>query len=496
MAALLAGCGSNGGPAVEPVLRAGAAAVAVTPVVEGFEDLDGDRERDKDEPFDDLDGDGEWDAVWIAGFGAERAAQGVHDDIWARALVLDRGEVRIAVVAVDWVGLQHDQALVYRQAALQADPDLDHLVISCTHNHEGPDTMGIWGGLIHPGVDPAYMQWAGARIQQAVTQATERLAPVRVVAGVGRTEGLTHDSRLPEVKDEQVLALRFDRTDGSGTEAVVVHWSNHPEVLGGSQQQITADFPHYLVGRVEGEVPGAVGIYWQGMVGGLLNPLNVHVTDAQGNPLPDSSFEKAQRIGELVAEEALAALAAGEDVGVSARLAFRRRTFLVPFDNPELELLYMGGFFERSVFDAEGHRRSPDFIQDEEAHLMTETTVVDLGAVQLATVPGELYPELGLVGPDGQTYYQDPQDPAADFQGVACAPPIQASMRDTPYKLVLGLANDEVGYIIPRCQWDRAPPYTYGDDEAPYGEGLSPGPEMAPILNAVLAEELEALATD
>ena len=150
--------------------------------------------------------------------------------------------------------------------------------------------------------------------------------------------------------------------------------------------------------------------------------------------------------------------------------------------------------FERSVFDERGRGYDRTTLPpDVQPHIQTEAAVIDLGEIQIATVPGELYPELALTGPGGETYYQDPQDSGADFQDEPCAPVLHAGMRDTPYRIVLGLANDEVGYIVPKCQWDTSPPYAYDRDGPQYGEEVSIGPEMAPRLNRILAEQIEAL---
>lgn len=144
---------------------------------------------------------------------------------------------------------------------------------------------------------------------------------MRLVAGAGKTENLTRDSRLPIVLHEDVVALRFERLDGGGPLAAVVHWSNHVEVLGGDNQQISADFPAALVSALEDAYPGAVGIYWQGMVGGLMTPLGVEVKDEGGNVLPEDSFAKAERLGRLVAGVALAALDQGRDAGEPGRIS-------------------------------------------------------------------------------------------------------------------------------------------------------------------------------
>jgi hypothetical protein len=367
------------------------------------------------------------------------------------------------------------------------------LIISNTHDHEAPDTMGLWGEYPGTGRNDEYIAWAGEQTVLALEEAVENLAPVRIRGGVGKTEGLTNDSRNPQVKHEQVTALRFDKTDDSGSVAVVVHWSNHPEVMGGGNRLISADFPDSLVSTLEEAVPGAVGIYWQGMCGGLMNPMGVDVYDEQGNLLENYTFEKSHRLGKIVAETALEALENGEEITADERLEFRKRFFFVPVDNTAIAMAALARIVWRIPYDEHGREREIDEIMSIDMHLRTQVTVIDLGEVQIATVPGELYPELALEGPNGESLTQDPQDPGADFYGTPCEEPIYRFMRETPYRIVLGLANDEVGYIIPKCQWDVAEPYTYGDDEAPYGESVSPGPEMAPILNQVLAEELTAL---
>ena len=61
------------------------------------------------------------------------------------------------------------------------------------------------------------------------------------------------------------------------------------------------------------------------------------------------------------------------------------------------------------------------------------------------------------------------------------------------YKFVFGLANDEIGYIIPKSQWDVDAPYTYNRKDSPYGEENSLGPETAFILHKNLQEIISEL---
>ena len=60
-------------------------------------------------------------------------------------------------------------------------------------------------------------------------------------------------------------------------------------------------------------------------------------------------------------------------------------------------------------------------------------------------------------------------------------PAIYAQLKGK-HKMLIGLGNDEIGYVIPKRQWDEKPPFCYGLKKAQYGESNSTGPDTAPIL--------------
>jgi hypothetical protein len=153
-------------------LEAGTAAIAITPFGanpdwhgtmtisgvwgEQFTDLNHNGRWDVGEPFEDNAGNsviaansrGKYDGVYLAGFDNNRLAMGKHDDLWARALVLQYGRTRIAIVALDLIGY-YSKAGYYglNEIKKQLDPrlGLQEILIASTHNHEAPDTIGLWG---------------------------------------------------------------------------------------------------------------------------------------------------------------------------------------------------------------------------------------------------------------------------------------------------------------------------------------------------------------
>jgi hypothetical protein len=114
----------------------------------------------------------------------------------------------------------------------------------------------------------------------------------------------------------------------------------------------------------------------------------------------------------------------------------------------------------------------------------TEGAVWSIGPAEFLQIPGELYPEIlngGIVALPGRDYETAPVE----------TPPLRELMSGT-FRFAIGLANDEIGYIIPKSQWDAKAPFVY-NGKAYYGEGNSAGPDTAPIVYRELAKLIEEL---
>lgn len=379
--------------------------------------------------------------VWLAGFDSGRAATGVRDDIEARALILDDGRTRLGVVALDLIGLFHEEVMEIRREAADAGLRLDGLIVACTHNHNGPDTLGLWGRRpLFRGVSDEYLRFLRERILRALREADESLVPVRVTLARGAAPELVHDYRKPFIKDDGFEAFEFSKAGTGVVLATVVSWGNHPETLGSRNTLLTSDFPHAFREALEKERGGTV-VYLSSSVGGMMSPLGIHVTDPEGRPIPDATFEKADRIGRLLARKVSQALRTSARPVRAEPIEFRARTLLVPLENRLFRLVARLGVIRRMTF-RNGRPASRWWMGPD---VQTEVNLVRLGEIAIATVPGELFPEL------------EPELPAA---------------------VAWGLANDEVGYILPAS--DYVPAGLFGSHEkGHYEESLSLGPSTA-----------------
>src|SRR5436190_12343416 len=236
--------------------------------------------------------------VFIAGFGRNRRASGVHDPLKARAIVLQDADTKIAFVSVDLVGLFHGAV----ESARKRLPGFSYVLVSSTHNHEGPDTLGLWGpNAFQSGIDRAYMKLAEDGIVTAVASAQRALRPARARLGAARAPELLHDGREPYIKHDELVAVQF--LDPKTDEAVglVVQWNCHPETLDSKNTLVSADFVGAVVKHLEDGYRCPV-VYLTGTVGGLMTSLHVEIKDAKGVVLKDGTFEKTMRYGERLGQ--------------------------------------------------------------------------------------------------------------------------------------------------------------------------------------------------
>lgn len=386
------------------------------------------------------------DPIYLAGFSNDRRATGVNDPLWARGFVVQNASRKIAVVTLDLIGYFYNEVQTIRAHPALAELGFDAIMVTSTHQHEGPDTMGLWGpDETTSGVDPDYLDFVNEQVVQCLLDAEESLVPAEARFATGTTEGTSLPPHPDLVADGKVLeslvipgdafsparpedvvvqgdpgeivnatvpALQLREVDGDVI-ATVVNFASHPESLGSNNTLITSDFPHYMREALEAYY-GGIAIYVSADLGVLQGPLDVDVTDPDtGDPAPRRTFRFAQVMGELLAERAAEALDAASfradlelDVATSGPI-------LVEVENPFFQAL--------ASFNVFG-RRTLTTIENT-PYIETEVNAVRIGPAQLAFTPNELDPQIGDL--------------------------YRAQMTGAQHRWLVGLANDEIGYQMP-----------------------------------------------
>lgn len=240
----------------------------------------------------------------LAGYGARRGAPstGVHDPTEARALILDNGVEKIALVSVDHLGFDHGMVERIRAIAAEATHILpDHIFVMSSHTHSGggafmemlPLLANVLAGKFDPKVRALFEQ----RTADAIIAANKTLSPVRIAFGAGEARGISRfRSTWPPdgPVDPEVGVIRVDSIATRKPMAVLMNFAAHPTVLGAENMTYSADFVGYARNTLERMIGGDV--------------MAIFANGAQGTIAPraflgDDGWQRAENVGTILAAE-------------------------------------------------------------------------------------------------------------------------------------------------------------------------------------------------
>lgn len=417
-------------------LMAGAAAVTITPGVVG-----GVPEYPDESP------------VYLGGYGSwPEPATYVHDDLYARSLVLSSGGKTIVLVILDIVGIFRPQVeLIRDEVEGLYEIDRDYVIVASTHSHASPDTLGLWT-LYPPGVNDAYMEYIRERTVECVGDALENMDPARISFASAEVPGVMKNTRdqLPKyaVTYPELEVMKVEAVKKKETIAVMINFAGHPEILGGGNRDVSTDFVQYLIRDVEGEL-GGVALFFNGALGGMITPdVTAH------------TYAECERIGSTIGSATIEAL---EDAEVSrdTSISVEKEVLTIPLENP----LFLGGML-MGLLDRPDYDPTIGYL----GAFTSEVDVIEIGEAQMITLPGEALPSVGHRLKEAMT---------------------------GKYNFVIGLGNDELGYLIPQDEWDWTGtwenPETDPDWTGKYEESMSVGPTTAVIVESALMELLSSV---
>ncbi len=243
--------------------------------------------------------------VSLCGFGNRKGpAETVYDDLFARALVLDDDQTRLAMVTSDLIAFAPDLVTRIRDLVESATGIPGGcLLLNGSHSHSGPTVMSFRSMGQRDG---AYEDVLCRQVAGAVRMAADRLetvslragrAPVRIAHNRrARRNGrmtIGHNPQGPEAP--WVDVLRIDRRSGS-TLGLLYTTAAHPVNLRGLA--FSAEFPGYAAGFIRRELDGGLPMFAQGCCGDInCTPMDgtLHTTIQQGELLGAAAVAAARR---------------------------------------------------------------------------------------------------------------------------------------------------------------------------------------------------------
>ena len=414
---------------------------STSPWIFGFGSADIPIPLDSDEP------------LYIAGYNNGVEMTGVNDLQRANAVWIEKDGESVLLMGIDCVGLASDtvETIRDRLGDFSKETGCDGINIFSTHTHAGIDTLGLWGHVATDGKNKEFMESLISSAVVSAHLAYQNRADGELYYGKTMTVGLQEDSRKPNFYDPNMYQLRFAPHDSSRDGIRMIFFAAHAESLRGDNTIISRDFPGVLSDEIAERCGDSV-LFVPGAIGGLIMTPVLTKGDFD-------AFENMKLTGKKLADAALS-ISPKDEQKVEGSLTFASEDVELPLDNT----LYMYYKFLGILGNKVSHGRS-------ETGYVLHTTVgaLRLGDVTLALIPGEIFPEL-VTGKEGET-----------LRSIA--------LSEVHEKLlVVGLCNDEIGYIVPENDYlvDEKLPYfnsaTDKNGEDHYEETNSVGKATSAII--------------
>jgi len=359
------------------------------------------------------------------GMPADSRYNKVHDPLQVRCVVIAASGKTVAIAAGDIFVFTAYEIAPIQEGARAAG--IDYLLFASTHSHSAPDGIGL--DIPHADQYDAFVQRQAvaciAEAKRKLAPATIEVAQAELMLDGAHVATIARNWRDPGIVDPYLTVVRFIAARGKKQPlGTLVHFTCHPERLARYEGAISSDW----VGPMRQTVEAALGgrcVFVNGPLGGMVSP----------DEIPGSEpFADAQRIGQWLGKRAVQAVAEGASPITQNKLDFRIRPLLLPLVSEKILARMEQGWIKGELIRG--------------SH-PTAVARLDIGELQMLAIPGELLPDLGFRA-------------RAQMTGK--------------YNIIIGLANDEIGYIVPA--WD----FHVGK----YEETTSMGPSAAPqVMEAV-----------
>lgn len=414
---------------------------------------------------------------YIAGYGENNPAKGVIDPQYAHAVYIDDNSSRggVLLVSLEAVGLLNKDVNIIRESLKEFCEKIGcrKIDVMCTHNHAGIDTMGIWGKLPFTGKDPEFMKILFEGVKKAAFEAYESRKDGNLYLGTIEVPDMQEDIRTPIVYSKTLTRFRF-KPFGEGNEVWLLNFASHSESLQGCNHLVSADFPCYLREKIKKTV-GADTLYTVGAIGGMIS---MDIPDEDILRKEHRLIESTRDIGYRLADYAISI---DNEVKLEPKINFAAKEFYADVENPVLTIACDVGIMTAEKYAT---KNAPLYWT-----LKSEITYYEIGDKKILLLPCEIFPELVFGGALSA-------EESGTGNGPEVNPDLLCDITGDKDILIFGLANDELGYVLPPNDFvlnEKSPYVDDGRDKhnrRHYEETNSVGPKTAEVIARVVKDIL------
>jgi neutral ceramidase len=204
-------------------------------------------------------------AMWGYAARHDSPSTGVLDRLYARALVLEVGKERIALVALDLGRAPTRASMAVIRERVRKDSGVAAVFLVASHTHHGPVLeLSNW-----PTEKTSYVRSLEQKLGQVIATAAKALEPARIgVAGKQTKLNRNRHSKLADPPvDRDLLVLRVE-TERGKVIAHAVNFAAHPTMHPWNVRKFSADYPGAMAKHIESETK-APCLFLQGAAGDL-----------------------------------------------------------------------------------------------------------------------------------------------------------------------------------------------------------------------------------
>jgi hypothetical protein len=345
------------------------------------------------------------------GIGSSKPVKEKKGDLFARALVFEKGETRVAIVSIDNLGWP--AALGDKSRALIKGIPPQNVLIGVSHTHSAPDAYGFPDETGYVSANLKYLNWCIQQVADAVNEALKNLKPASLKIAVGEAKGkIAYNYYAPDLYDPRCGVIQALDLPGKPI-ATLVNYAIHPEIIGSGRGILSPDLCGPLYERIEA-AGGGMAIFMNSAQGGMVTADNRRPEGKEAN-----DWEDCIRIGNLLADQVMAIIE-NAPVEKNPSLFCAARKISLPVDNEIMKAIIKFSPLEYKGFENDS--------------ASTVLNLLNIGTAQIVTVPGEALPNIG--------YY------------------IKRKMK-TRKPFLFGLTNDAFGYMLTKVDFDSFKRYRY-----------------------------------
>lgn len=248
--------------------------------------------------------------VPMAGYGARKQnSAGIHDPLNAQTLYLRLDNEQLLLITCDLIGVDLNFTTRLRQdIANELDIPHDHVMISCSHTHSGPQGF-LPDEPVHVSLkDEGLVDITQRKLLGASKWAVSKAEPVSLSVGDLDLTGICKNRNDPENGsiDPQLNVLRFDTTSKQPS-AVLFNYGCHPTVMGHDNLKITADLPGAARAALKRHYPDCVFIFTNGASGDVSTRFTRR----------EQKFSEVNRLGFILASGVMQTMMKSEPIEVA-----------------------------------------------------------------------------------------------------------------------------------------------------------------------------------